>query len=169
MNEPNDEEVPTVLTSATENATNINPNEASYDDQPAKFRDYGTPTYEKFSQYNRGWNGPRRENKEVNHNQDNLAIFDALAGQVELNGYQKSEGRRILQRLNLGELGRPVNLIAFSICAIVANDDVPDGNRYWPTSNDNDEDFCRVESNLDHDEGTILSGMLTVDSRREQW
>lgn len=168
MHRTNDEEVPSVLTSATENATNINSNEASYDDQPAKYRDYGIPKYQKFSRYNRGWNGPKRENKEVNRNQDNLAIFDALAGQVELTNYQKKKGRRTLSRLDLPKLGRSVDLVAFSLCALVANDDVHDGHRYWPTEKDTDEPFERVAGGLKHDEDTILGMMLTLDARRDE-
>lgn len=167
MHKTNDEEVPSVLTSTSENATNINPNDASYSDQPAKFRDYGTPTYEKFSAYNRGWNGPKRENKEVNRNQDNLAIFDALAGQVELTSYQKSEGRRTLSRLDLPRIGKSVNLVAFSVCILVANDDVHDGHRYWPTAKESDSEFERVADNIDFSDNAILSAMLTVDARRD--
>lgn len=161
MNEPNDEEVPTVLTSATENATNINPNDASSEKQRKKFS--------RLTKYNRGiWNGPRRENKEVTLSQDNLAIFDALAGQVGLTDYQKKEGRRILQRLNLGKLGRSVSLVAFSICALVANDDVPDGHRYWPTAKDTDDEFSRVADGLSYRDETVLSVMITVDAHREE-
>lgn len=167
-NQMNDAEVGIQLTSATENATNIIPKEASYEDQPAKYRDYGTPTYEKFSHYNRGWNGPKRENKEVNRNQDNLAIFDALAGQVELTDYQKAEGRRILTQLDLPNLGRSVDLVAFSVCILVANDDVHDGHRYWPTANDTCSEFTQIAENIGYDSNTILSVMLTVDARRDE-
>lgn len=183
MNRTNDEEVTTVLTSATENATNINPNEASYDDQPAKYSDYGTPTYEKFTRYNRGWNGPKRENKEVNRNQDNLAIFDALSGRVGLTDYQKSKGRRTLTQLDLPKIGKSVDVVAFAICILVANDDVHNGHRYWPNGDkdnhpeaftswksvsDPDNPFEIVADSLSHDEAAILSVLRTVDSRRDE-
>lgn len=161
MHRINDEEVPTVLTSTTENATNINPNDASTEKQREKFS--------RLSKYNRGtWNGPRRENKEVTLHQDNLAIFDALGGQVDLTDYQKKKGRRILTRLDLPNIGKSVNLIAFSICALVANDDVHDGYRYWPTAKDTDEVFERVAESINYGEDAILSGMRTVDARRDE-
>lgn len=161
MHRTNDEEVPTVLTSTTENATNINPNDASTDKQRRK--------YSRLSKYNRGtWNGPKRENKEVTLQQDNLAIFDALAGQVDLTSYQKTKGRRILTQLDLRKIGKSVNLIAFSVCILVANDDVHEGHRYWPTAKDTDDDFGRVAEGIDHDEDSILSGMMTVDARRDE-
>lgn len=157
----NDDEVATSLTSATENATRIDAGDATTEKQRSKFS--------KFSKYNRGiWNGPRRENKEVTRRQDNLAIFDALAGQLDLTSYQKKEGRRTLDSLNLQKIGRSVDLIAFSICVLVANDDVPDGYRYWPRANNADEDFQRVAEGLDHDLDAILSGMMTVDAKREE-
>jgi hypothetical protein len=161
MTRINDEEVPTVLTSKTENATNINPNDASTTDQREKFQ--------RLSKYNRGiWNGPRRENKEITRHQDNLAIFDALAGQLDLTEYQKEKGRRTLTQLDLPKIGKPVHLIAFSICILVANDDVHDDHRYWPTAKNNDECFERVADGLEYGDNTILSGMMTVDARREE-
>jgi len=157
----NDDEVGAQLTAATGNATNINPNDAQTEKQRKKFS--------RLSKYNRGiWNGPRRENKKVTRRQDNLAIFDSLAGQLELTNYQKKEGRRVLDALDLRKIGKSVDLIAFSVCVLVANDDVPDGYRYWPRAKNADSDFRRVAGNLRHDLDAILSAMMTVDGLREE-
>ena len=157
----NDAEVPEPLTSRTENATNINPKDASTKKQRKKFS--------RLSKYNRGiWNGPRREKKEITRRQDNIAIFDSLASQLELTSYQKKKGRRTLDRLDLRRVGLPTNLIAFSICVLVANDDVPDGYRYWPRANNTDADFRRVSKNFPHDVDSILSAMMRVDELRDE-
>lgn len=168
MNNLTEEEVPSVLTSETENATNIYPSDASYEDQPDKYRNYGKPKYERLSLYNRGWNGPNRENKQVTHRQDNIAVFDALAGQLELTSYQKQRGKATLDDLDLRRIGRSIHLVALCVCILVANDDVVDGYRYWPRANNADADFQRVVDDIEFDLDTILSMMLKLDSLRDE-
>ena len=168
MNNNTEEEMPSVLTSETENATNINYNEASYEDQPDKYRNYGTPKYKRLSLYNRGWNGPNRENKEVTHRQDNLAVFDALAGQLELTSYQKTKGKATIDKLDLQRIVRSIDLVALCACILVANDDVVDGYRYWPRANNADADFQRVIDGIDYDLDDVLSMMLKLDSLRDE-
>jgi hypothetical protein len=58
--------------------------------------------------YNRGtWHDRREENKRVTHRQDNLAILDSLSGQLELTRFQKQKARRIYDKLDLQNLGKP--------------------------------------------------------------
>ncbi|QRD99703.1 hypothetical protein VOLN27_80 [Halorubrum virus VOLN27B] len=148
---------PETITPDTENATYFDPNE----------RNSESSKYERLMLYNRGtWLGPGEENKRVTHRQDNLAILDSLAGQLELTNYQKSEARRIYDSLDLQDLGKPASLVAFGVCVVVANDDVHDGTRYWPTANDTCDLFSEIADNLGFTENQQLSIILTVDHRR---
>lgn len=137
---PSEKEPSEVLTPDTKNATYFDPTEA----------EESSINYRRLRLYNRNtWSDRREENKEVTHRRDNLAILDALAGQLELTDYQKSEARRVFDELNLGKIGKPARLIAFGVCAVVANDDVPDGSRYHPRMNDPDELFEQIADNLE--------------------
>lgn len=123
MEYPDEREPPNVITSDTENATTIQPDEAPPHKQ-AKFR--------RFRAYNTGtWNGPKRENKEVTRRQDNLHRFDSIASSLSLKSHQKERGRNILDGMNVREVGIRVDAIIFALCVLVANADVEDGNRYW--------------------------------------
>lgn len=148
---------PETITPDTENATYFDPNE----------RNSESSKFERLMLYNRGtWLGPGEENKRVTHRQDNLAILDSLSGQLELTSYQKSEARRIFDSLDLQDLGKPASLVAFGVCVVVANDDVYDGTRYWPTANDTCGLFSEIADNLGFTENQQLSIILTVDHRR---
>lgn len=130
-----------VITPDTENATYFLPDEA-----PAS-----NTNYERLQLLNRNtWVDRREENKEVKHRQGNLALYDALSSQLELTDYQKSRGRTIIDRLKLGEWGIPTELVAFGVCAVVANDDVPTGTRYWPTAHHTDKLFERIGDDLEY-------------------
>lgn len=119
--------------------------------------------------YNRGtWKDRREENKRVTHRQDNLAILDSLSGQLDLSPYQKGEARRIFDELDLQNIGKSACLVAFGVCAVVANDDVRDGTRYWPTANETDDLFTEIATNLGFTENQQLSIILTVDHRRSE-
>lgn len=143
MESPEEREVPTVITSDTENATTIHPNEAP----PGENR-----KYRKFRAYNTGmWNGPKRENTEMFRREDNLHRFDALSSSLNLNSYQKNRGRNILDEMNIQKMGLKVDVIIFGICVVVANSDVNDGTRYWPhpKSDSNDKQFARVAESIE--------------------
>ncbi len=147
-----------VLTPDTENATHFDPDDVHG----------STPiNYKRLRLYNRNtWKDRREENKEVTHRQDNLAIYDALAGQLELTDYQKEKGRRIFDKLELEKLGKPARLIAFGVCAVVANDDVHDGSRYHPQMNNPDELFVEIMDNLDFTVSQLHSTIGVVNNRR---
>jgi len=136
-----EKEPPDVITSDTNNATKIEPKDAP-PGKKAKFR--------RFRAYNTGtWNGPERENKDVTFRQDNLHRYDSLASAVDLNSYQKSAGRRLLDEFDFRREGIKVDHIIFGICVIVANNDVADGSRYYPSSNAPDDDkFEEVADSL---------------------
>ena len=158
MEETTEKEPSEVITPDTPNATYFKPSEGS---NPEKFK--------RFRSYNRGtWKDRREEDKRVTHRQDNLAIFDAISTQVELNSYQKQEARRTFDNLDLQRIGRQARLVAFCVCAVVANDDVHDGHRYWPTANNTDDAFERLAEALGFRDNQILSVMGKVDSRRSQ-
>lgn len=147
-----------VLTPDTENATHFDPDDV-----------HGSTSvnYERLRLYNRNtWKDRREENKEVTHRRDNLAILDAISGQLELTDYQKSEARRVFDDLDLGNLGKPARLIAFGVCIVVANDDVREGNRYHPQMNNPDELFEGMIDDLGFTESQIHSVIGIVKSRR---
>lgn len=162
---PKETEPSTVLTPDTENATHFNPSEAEESTQS-----YDTSVnYSRMKLLNRGtWESRYEENKEITHRQDNLAILDALSGQLELTKHQKAKARRIFDDLELGELGKSARLIAFGVCAVVANDDVPNGSRYHPQMNDPDELFVGIAENLEFSDKQLHSVVGVVNNRRTE-
>lgn len=159
MESPEEREVPTVITSDTENATTIHPSEAP----PGENR-----KYRKFRAYNTGrWNGSKRENKEVIHREDNLHRFDALSSSLNLNGYQKNRGRNLLDDIDAGEMGLKIDAVIFGICVVVANADVRNDTRYWPhpKSESNDKQFARVAESLEMTRKEQLSIVQQIKSR----
>lgn len=127
MDTPENKEPPSVITSDTNNATTIQPKEAP-PNKREKFR--------RFRAYNTGtWNGPKRENKEVVHRQDNIQRYDAIASTLSLTQNQKNRGREIFDSLNLTEFNKgseTVDHVLFGLCVLVANDTVRNGTRHWP-------------------------------------
>lgn len=151
MKEIQTEEQPNVLTTDSENATWFKPIESR---DPEKFK--------RFRLYNRGtWKDRREENKEVTHRKDNLAVLDAICGQLSLTDYQKDESRRLLDRLDLQSFGRPVSHIAFGLAVLVANRDARDL-RYWPTRNDTDREFTKIGNEIELTEQEQVSIINTV-------
>jgi hypothetical protein len=158
MEHSEEREPPDVITSDTENATKVQPNEAPSSKQE-KFR--------RFRAYNRGtWNGPKRENKDVIHRQDDLHRFDSMASSLNLNEYQKNRGRNLLDSVDITTKKIGVDIIIFAICAIVANADVGDGSRYYPHPEANgDEDFERVAESLGFGRHDQISAIEKVRSK----
>lgn len=142
MESPSEEQIPDALSSDTNNATEIHPEDAPPHKQ-AQFR--------RFRAYNMGtWNGPKRENKSLKRNQDNLHRYDALASSLDLTPHQKARGRSVLADLDIRAIGIGVDPIIFAICVLVANADVDGGHRYWPRSDHpaNDRIFRAVADDL---------------------
>lgn len=165
MNESFEEKEPSeVVTPDTENATYFNPDEAGNSNWTGT-----TPVnYSRLLLYNRDtWKDRWEENKEVKHRQDNLAILDALSGQLELNSYQKKEARRFFDALDFGEIGKSIRLISFGVCVVIVNEDVHNGCRYHPQMNDPDELFVEMADNLDFSDSQIHSTMGIISNKRE--
>lgn len=146
MEHIDEKQPPDVITSDTDNATQIRPEEAPRHKQK-QFR--------RFRAYNTGlWNGPLRENKEAIRRQDDLHLYDAISAQVGLNRGQKKRGRNLLDRFSIGDYTkqrRSASAVVFALCAALANADVPEGTVYWPGRDVavNDPDFDRVAESID--------------------
>jgi hypothetical protein len=159
--EPN--QPPDVITSDTDNATVVDPKEAP-PQKRAKFR--------RFRAYNRGiWNGPKREDKEVSHRQDNLHRYDSISSTLGLTDFQKSRGRNFIDSLDLGSFNKGsegIDEIAFCVCVVVVNMD-NEGTRYWPhpqrSREDNDELFVDFSEELDFGVNDQMSLLQRVKSR----
>jgi len=109
-----------------ENATVIRSDEAP-PNKRAKFS--------RFQKHNRDtWNGPERENKEVKRRQSNLHRYDAISSSLELTPYQRKRGREIIDDLGIKDIGLRLDVIAFGLCILLANDDVRNGKRYYPNN-----------------------------------
>ncbi|SEL19424.1 hypothetical protein [Haloferax larsenii] len=99
-------------------------------DGTEKFSDY----YSRLAAYNSGiWNGKWADNS-LRREQDNLALFDAIASQLELTDYQHRRGRQLFAELDLAELSSPngidAALCAVCVAAVVARED---GRMYHPS------------------------------------
>jgi len=163
MDDVQEQQPPEVLTSDTENHTQIHPSDA-----PPEKRE----KFERFRAYNTGlWNGPERADKEVLHQQDDLHLYDAIASKLDLTPYQRKRGRVLADRLSLDSFTSPrgqrdSKAVMFAFCVAVANDDV-DGTRFWPTPNteDNDAAFQDVWEEIDTDWEDMVSLIQRVDHK----
>jgi hypothetical protein len=166
---PYDESQPEPLTELdTNNHTKFygNDEDADFD---GTFRHDGTATYEqhysRLALLNSGlYNGKWGDNEQRRKN-DNLAVFDAVASQLELTNYQKTVGRRAFSELNLRDLSSPdgidTTLVAIITAAIVVR---ADGRFYHPNRdiNNNDIPFVRLLDSLDYRESVIHSAYQKV-------
>jgi len=164
MDDSTDHQPPDVLSSDTPNQTMIHPLDA-----PPEQRE----KYKRFRAYNTGaWNGPRRENKEIVHRQDDLHLYDAISGQLDLTPYQKKRGRCLLDTFSIGDYtapGRSAKSVIFALCIVVANADVPDGTRYWPHPDaaSNDLQFEEVAEDIPNDWPDLVSLVMKLEHRLE--
>lgn len=158
MEHSEEREPPDVITSDTENATKIQPKEAP----PGK-----REKFRRFRAYNTDmWNGPKRENTEQFHRQDDLHRYDSIASSLQLSDHQKSRGRKILDDFDLHHFGDSIDHIIFGICVLVANADVEDGSRYYPHPDvADDRNFIGVAESLGFDRGEQTSAIEKVRTR----
>lgn len=134
----------------------------------------GTESYEDYytrlSLINTGiWTGTwADENQRAR--QEKLAIFDALAGQLDLTPFQKEQGRTAFDGLNLRELSSPggidTTLVAICVAAVVVR---RDGRKYHPQANDesNDDLFTALLDDFGYDDSVIHSCLGKVRYRLE--
>lgn len=162
MQSTEEREPPDVITSDTDNRTKVQPKEAP-PHKREKFR--------RFRAYNTGtWNGPKRENKEVVRRQDDLHRYDSIASTLLLNRFQKEKGRRVFDELNFHTFGYSIDHIIFGICAVVANDDVENGTRFWPQhpdqiDDDYESEFADLGASMGLDWKEQMSAIKKVQSR----
>lgn len=152
------EEPADVISSDTNNATTIDPKEAPPGKQ-YKFR--------RFREYNRGmYNGPKRENTELLHRQDDLHRFDSIASSLELSKHQKKSGRQAFESIDLHCFGTTVDHAIFGVCVIVANRDVNGKSRYYPNPKAaGDKQFESIAETLGLDRSDQLSAIEKVRTR----
>ena len=159
MDTPQEKQPHDVITSDTDNATTIQPDEAP-PNKREKFR--------KFRAYNTGmWNGPQRENTKQFNRQDDLHRYDSIASSLCLNDYQKSRGRNILDNFDAHKFGESIDKLIFGICLLVANNAVEDGSRYYPLSKSSDEPFEDVAESLGLDKYQQLSALEKVRAKTD--
>ncbi|QCC48117.1 hypothetical protein [Halobellus limi] len=140
------EEEPTI-TPDGDNATKFHPDEAHESAQSH---------YRVLARYNSGIYTRGRTDQEKIRRIDNLAVFDAIAGQLELTDWQKRYGRSVVDNLNLREIGHPVEAVVFAVCALTVRRD----RRYYnPDRSDenNDSEFLRLKAELDLSDKKIRS------------
>lgn len=132
MKESDDEmRPPESVVSDLENATIIRVDEAPPNKQNK---------FSRFQKKNRGtWEQSNVENKEVTYRRDNLRRYDAISSSLELTSYQSSRGREIMDGLDLEDIGLRLDIVAFGLCVLLANDDVRDGERYYPNKQAEDD------------------------------
>lgn len=123
----------------TKNATKFHPSEA-----PPGQEEY----WKRLAGYNSGLYNGYWEEAEETRRIENLAIFDAISGQLELTPFQKRVGRMHFEELNIREIGYGAALTAFAVCMIVAAED---GRRYSPRAKpeNTDSEFVRIADSLD--------------------
>lgn len=155
----------------TDNRTKFHPGDADHDQ---KHRLDGTATFEqhysRLARHNTGvFNGKwADENKRAR--QDKLALFDALAGQLELTDYQKKTGRQVFDNLNLRDLSTPDGidspLVAVMVAAVVAR---RDGRMYHPLANEesNDDLFTDLLDDLGYGDGLLHSSFGKINYQVE--
>lgn len=116
--------------------------------------------YSRLAAYNTGVRNGKWGDNELLREQDNLALFDAIASQLELTHYQHSRGRQAFSDLDLSELSTPggidAALCAVMVAAVVARED---GRMYHPSrdENTNDGEFVALLSDLDYSEHLLHS------------
>lgn len=136
----------------TTNATKFHASEAS-PDQYAH--------YNELARYNTGLHQRNWSDQTELRRIDNLALYDAIVGQLELSPYQKSEGRAAFDRLSLRDFGFSAELIIFAVAAVVSR---RDGRQYHPRRNpeNNDTEFLRIANDFGWSTTHIERALLRV-------
>jgi hypothetical protein len=131
--------------------------------------------YERRRRFNSGtWISRNRVDESKQWERDRLAVFDAIAGQLELTDHQRTVGREIFGEIRFGDSFISVEAVAFAVCASVANDDVrpqyPGSTLYLPSKPDaeNPDRFVSLQHDLGLDSDAIGDALRIVyDYRRE--
>lgn len=145
---------PTITPDGT-NATKFHPEEAQSND---------LLYWKRLAGYNSGvYNGSWTDQTAIRR-QDNLAVYDAIAGQLELTPHQKRTGRDRLERLNIRAFGFGIETVAFAVCAVTVRED---GRGYYPTRSpdNNDPLFVELAHGLNLRKSELRSAMQTITTR----
>ena len=131
----------------TNNATLIHPQEGTApENDPNKWR--------RLSLINTGAvDSFGNRDEETSQIQDRLASWDAMAGvgNLDLTDYQKAEGRRHMETLDLRRLGGRIHLASFCVASLVVRDDRHSERSYHPrrSSEKNCDIFLSVADDFD--------------------
>jgi len=139
-----DEDEPEPITEPdTENSTHFHAKDAD-NFQREDGTESNTEKLQRLSKLNTGmWNG-KWENKKELHRQDNLHRLDAIANYIELTDYQHRRSRKLFDEFPLGTFGYENDIVAFSICVLVARED---GRKFDPAEKvGSEEDLDSVET-----------------------
>jgi hypothetical protein len=157
--------------SDTDNKTKFHPDDANHDTDK---RLDGTATFEqhyaRLASHNTGIYNGKWADKTKLRSQDNLAVFDAIAGQLELTRFQKTVGRDAYDGLNLRELSSPGGadhtLIAIMVAAVVSG---RDGRPFHPNSRDGNNDALIVGliNSFDYPDSVVHSTFGKIRHRLE--
>lgn len=152
------EEEPTI-TPDGDNATKFHPEEANESQ-----RDH----YRVLSRYNSGIYTRGRTDQSKIRLIDNLAVFDAIAGQLELTDWQKRYGRQVITNLNVRQVGHPIEAVVFAVCALTVR---RDRRFYNPDRNDenNDPEFTRLKDELGLSDRKVRSCMKRMINSFPEW
>jgi hypothetical protein len=150
----------------TENHTKFHPDDA---DTVTDERLDGTATFEqhyaRLASHNVGIYNGKWADKTQLRRQDNLAVFDAIGGYLDLTTYQKETGRQAFDDLNLRKLSSPggidTPLVAVMVAAVVTR---RDGRTYHPQANEesNDALFTALLDDLAYDDSVLHSAFGKV-------
>jgi hypothetical protein len=154
-----DEKQGTNVSQGTDNATTFHATEA-----PNTKRLDGTETKQEkfrrlFTEYQTGTRNGKWADKEKIRKQDNGAMFDAIAGQLELPHIVRERGQKFLTEVSLREYGHPTRLVVFCLCAQLYNTEANYDYKYHPNRNDenNPNRFIELADDLDLRGNQILS------------
>lgn len=138
--------------------------------------------YRLLRNYNTGVGKRKWSDQSLLRYGENLARFDAIAGQLKLEMVQKRRAKRLYSGLDFQELGRRVELWAFCVCAHVCNQDERIANdpyrrhrsgwkRYHPQKNDDDNDplFMDLAKSIGLRTSEIQSGMAKLRQILPDW
>lgn len=126
--------------------------------------------YSRLALYNDGVTTGQQSNRELRHQQDDLAVYDAVVGSLECTPHQKRRGRHLFDELSLREFVSPngidVALVALCVAAHVVRED---GRVYHPSrgADCNDKLFRAFIDDHEYDDRHIHKCYAKVGDRLE--
>lgn len=153
-----------VVSQETENHTKFHADDGDYE---AEYRLDGIKTFEnhysRLAKFNVGTYSYKWGDNEKLRRQDNKAILNAIAGQLDLNTYQHRRAKEEMDRALLSKWSSPNGidavLVSVCICAVILRNDQRSSRAYHPNRKDdnNDEMFVKLLERFDYRDKTIRS------------